>query len=47
MRQSYRIWVGKPEETLGKLSRKRENNIKIGLMEIGWERGGLDLSDPE
>jgi hypothetical protein len=30
--------VGKPEEnmSLGRLTRKRESNIKMDLQEIGW-----------
>jgi hypothetical protein len=47
MRKSYRIWVGKPEKTLRKHSRGWKNNIKMDLIEIGWESNGLDLSGPE
>jgi hypothetical protein len=47
MRKSYRIWVGKSEKTLRKHSRRRKNNIKRDLIEIGWERCGLDLTGPE
>jgi hypothetical protein len=37
-RSSYRILVGNPESmrSLGKPSRRWEDNIKIGLKEIGW-----------
>jgi hypothetical protein len=44
-RNSYRISVGKPEgkRTLGRHRRRRENNIKIDLNNIGW--GGMDWID--
>ena len=39
---AYRALVGNPEGTrlLGKPRRKWENNVKMELMEIGWE--GVD-----
>jgi hypothetical protein len=41
-RNAYRILVGKPEgrRPLGRPRRKREDNIKMDLMDIGW--GGVD-----
>jgi hypothetical protein len=38
-RNSYSILVGKPEgkREVGKQRRRWENNITIGLREIGWE----------
>jgi hypothetical protein len=36
---AYKILVGKPEgmRPLGRPRRRREDNITIGLREIGWE----------
>jgi hypothetical protein len=44
-RGAYRILVGKREgrRTLERLRGKWENNIKIGIAEVGW-RHGLDRS---
>jgi hypothetical protein len=41
-RNAYRILVGKPEGKgpLGRPRRRREDNIKMDLREIGW--GGID-----
>jgi hypothetical protein len=38
-RNAYRILVGKPEGTrpLGRPRRRRVNNIKMDLREIGWD----------
>jgi hypothetical protein len=43
-RGAYRILVGRPEGRikLGKPRRRREDNIKMDLQEVGWGRG-LDL----
>jgi hypothetical protein len=43
--KSYRILVGKPEgkRPLGRPRRKREENIRMDLREIGW--GGMDWID--
>jgi len=40
----YRVLVGKPEgkRSLGRPSRKWEDNIKIGLQEVGMWGYGLD-----
>ena len=36
-RGAYRALVGKPEgRTLGRTRRRLEDNIKIGLREVGW-----------
>jgi hypothetical protein len=42
MRNAYNILVGKPEgmRTLGRPKRRREDNIRMDLREIGWE--GMD-----
>jgi hypothetical protein len=42
-RNAYRIFVGKPDgkRPLGRLRRRRLDNIKMYLGEIGW--GGMDL----
>jgi hypothetical protein len=44
-RNACRSLVGKPEETrpLGRPRRRREDNIKIDLRDIGW--GGMDWID--
>jgi hypothetical protein len=44
-RNAYRISVGKPQgkKPLGKPRRRRVNNIKIDLREIGWS--GMDWID--
>jgi hypothetical protein len=44
-RNTYRILVRKPEgkRSLGGYRCRWENNIKIGLREIGW--GGIDWID--
>jgi hypothetical protein len=41
-RGAYRALVGKPEgrRPLGRPRRRREDNIKIYLQEVGW--GGMD-----
>jgi len=38
---AYRILVGRPEgkRPLGRPRRRREDNIKINLRQIGWETG--------
>jgi len=40
-RGAYRVLVGKPEgkRPLGKYKRKREDNIKMDLQEVGWRQG--------
>jgi hypothetical protein len=40
-KRTYWALVGKPEgkEPLGKLGRRWEDNIKIALLEVGWEHG--------
>jgi hypothetical protein len=40
-RGSYRILVGIPEgrRTLGRPSRRWEDNIKVDLQEVGWGAG--------
>jgi hypothetical protein len=40
-RGAYRVLVGKPEgmRKLGKLRCKRENNIKLDLLEVVWGHG--------
>jgi hypothetical protein len=42
MRNVYRIFVGRPEgtRTVGGPRRKREDNIRMNLREIGW--GGVN-----
>ena len=42
-RSVYRVLVGKPEgkRPLGRPRRRREDNIKMDLQEVGW--GGMDL----
>jgi len=37
-RDAYRFFVGKPEEPrlLGRPRRRREDNIKIDVQEVGW-----------
>jgi hypothetical protein len=37
-RGAYRIFVGRPEgrRPLGRPRRRREDNIKMGLQELGW-----------
>jgi hypothetical protein len=42
MRNAYRIFVGKPKgkRPRGRHGRRWENNIRIGLREIGWK--GVD-----
>jgi hypothetical protein len=44
-RNAYRILVGKPEgkRPLGRRRRRCEDNIRMGLREIGW--GGMDWID--
>jgi hypothetical protein len=44
-RNAYRILVGKPEgkRPLGRPKRRRVDNIKMDLREIGW--GGMDRID--
>jgi hypothetical protein len=44
-RNAYRILVGLPGgiRPLGRLKRRRVNNIKMDLREIGW--GGMDWID--
>jgi hypothetical protein len=44
-RNSYRIFVGKPEEkrALGRPRRRWEEHFKMDLREIGW--GGMDWID--
>ena len=44
-RGEYRVLVGKPEgkRPLGRSRRRREDNIKVDLQEVGF--GGLDWID--
>jgi hypothetical protein len=44
-RNAYRILVGKPgsKRLLGRPRRRRVDNIKIDLREIGWD--GVDWND--
>jgi hypothetical protein len=44
-RSAYRILVGRPEgrRTLGRPRRRRDDNIKMDLQEVGW--GGMDWID--
>jgi hypothetical protein len=44
-RNAYRILVGKPEgmRPLGRPRRRREDNIKMDVREIGW--GAMDWID--
>jgi hypothetical protein len=44
-RNAYRIFVGKPEgkRPLGRPRRRRVDNIKMDLREIGWD--GMDWID--
>jgi hypothetical protein len=44
-RNAYRILVGKPEgkTPLGRPRRMWVENIKMDLMEVGWD--GMDLTD--
>jgi transposase len=46
MRNAYRILVGKPEgdRLLGRPRRIWEDNIRIDVREIGWEKCGLCAS---
>jgi len=43
-RGAYKILVGKPERKrpLGKPKRKRENNIKTDLQDVGWGMNWID-----
>jgi hypothetical protein len=43
-RGAYRVLVGKPEgrRPLGRPRRRREDNIKMNLREVGLEVGGMD-----
>jgi hypothetical protein len=45
MRNAYRILVGKPEgkKPLGKPRRRWMNNIKMDVIEIGWD--GVNWTD--
>jgi len=45
-RRTYRVLVGKPEgmRPLGRHRHRWEDNIKIGLQEVGWGEG-MDLID--
>jgi hypothetical protein len=45
IKNAYKFLVGKPEQKrpLGRLSLMWEDNIKMGLREIGW--GGVDWID--
>jgi hypothetical protein len=47
VRNVYKILVGKPEgkRSLGRSRGIWEDNIRMGLREIGWGRCGLDASD--
>jgi hypothetical protein len=42
MRNVYKILIGKPEgkRPIGRSRRRREDNIRIGLRELGWK--GVD-----
>ena len=44
-RGAYRVLVGRPErkKVLGRPRRKREDNIKMGIQEMGW--GNMDWID--
>jgi hypothetical protein len=44
-RNTYRIFVGKPEgkRPLGRPKRRRVDNTKIDLREIGWD--GMDWNN--
>jgi hypothetical protein len=45
-RGAYRILVGRPEgrRPLGRPRRRWEDNIKIDLQEVGWDRDWIDLA---
>ena len=38
-KDSYRIFVGRPERTLGRPRPRWEDNIKMNLQEMGWKTG--------
>ena len=42
----YNVLVGKPEvrRPLGRPRRRREDNIKVNLREVGWGMSWIDLS---
>jgi hypothetical protein len=43
---TYRVLVGTPEKkrSFGRPRRRWEDNIKMNLHEVGWERGWIDLA---
>jgi hypothetical protein len=45
-RRAYRVLVGKAEgkRPLGRTRRRRENNIKTDLKEVGWGHGLINLA---
>jgi hypothetical protein len=44
-RDAYKVLVGKPEgrRSLGRPRDRWEDNIKLGLQEVGWGGGGHGL----
>jgi hypothetical protein len=47
MRNAYKILVGNPDEDrpLGRRRSRREDNIKMDVMETGWGQYGPDSCD--
>jgi hypothetical protein len=45
-RGAYRILVGRPEgrRPLGRPKRKWQDNIKMGLQEVGWDMDWIELA---
>jgi hypothetical protein len=45
-RGAYRIFVGRPEgrRPLGRPRRRWEDNIKMGLQEVGWGMDWIELA---
>jgi len=44
--EAHKVLVGKPEgkRPLGRRRRRREDNIKIDLQEVGWSMDWIDLA---